>query len=200
MEPCENEAIIAFDTLYTNNHIQILKVLLPAFDPESRKNMAVLIKFMELQYTMECVRRQPAALDAASLGGTGGSKDRQPDMIQLFEQIKIFCTPTERAMFDQLSNMKKSMEMYQEMMDMMQLFGEMSQDGGFSPFGGDLSGGGTQAGAATNQANSDAAAPDGEAEQNAGGFGGANPMDMLKGMLSPEQQAMFEMFQSSMNG
>lgn len=194
MEPCENEAIIAFDTLYTNNHIQILKVLLPVFAPESRKNMAVLIKFMELQYTMECVRRQPAAP-----GGTDGSNDRQPDMIQLFEQIKIFCTPTERAMFDQLSNMKKSMEMYQEMMDMMQLFGELSPDGGFSPFSGDLSGGG-RSGAAADQSNPDAAATDGEADQNAGGFGGTNPMEMLKGLLSPEQQAMFEMFQSSMNG
>lgn len=33
MNVCENEAVIAFDTLYTQNHIQILKILLPYFDP-----------------------------------------------------------------------------------------------------------------------------------------------------------------------
>lgn len=198
MENCENQSVIAFDTIYTNNHIQILKVLLPMFDAGSRKNMAVMIKFMELQYTMECVNRQPAALGAAS----SGMDSRQPDIVEIFEQIKIFCTPTERAMFDQLANMKKSMEMYQDMMEMMQLFGQLSPDGGSSPFGGDLfgafgAGSGNDGGQQSDGAGSN---PDGEASQNTGPFGGANPLDMLKGMLSPEQQAMFEMFQSSMNG
>ena len=44
MNVCENEAVIAFDTLYTQNHIQILKILLPYFDPYGQSHLAVWIK------------------------------------------------------------------------------------------------------------------------------------------------------------
>lgn len=166
MEPTENESVAAFDTLYTNNHIQILKVLLPYFDSKGRKHLAVLIKFMELRYTLEYFSRH-AALDAASCEGRRES-GKQPDIVKIFEQIKNFCTPSERAMFDQLANMKKSMEMYEEMMSMMQMFSQLMPEG-------------------------EAAS----ADRNFNPSENANPMDMLKGMLSPEQQTMFEMFQSS---
>lgn len=217
MEHSENQAVIAFDTLYTQNHIQILKVLLPYFDSEKQKNMAVMIKFMELQYTMEYVNRHPADLSCASMGRKDG---QPPDIVEIFEQIKNFCTPTERAMFDQLANMKKSMEMYQEMTDMMQLFGQLSPESGSSLFGSGLfgsadpedhsaaSGAAASAGeasedpdtAGTDCGSREDASSDGPDVQNFSGFGNTNPLDMLKGMLSPEQQAMFEMFQSSFGG
>lgn len=252
MEHNENQAVITFDTLYTNNHIQILKVLLPYFDGNSRKKLAVLIKFMELRYTMEYFSRH-MALECA---GEQDSDSGKPDIVKIFEQIKNFCTPSERAMFDQLANMKKSMEMYEEMMNMMQLFSQLSPDGGM-PFGGggsDSSGsddggeanfdgnGNFNCGENADYDSSDSAgfsgsgnadcgsssdnagfSGSGNADFNRGGntdfdsnrsasasaayfdqfsqssmpFGSANPMEMLKGMLSPEQQAMFEMFQSS---
>lgn len=55
MNVCENEAVIAFDTLYTQNHIQILKILLPYFDPYGQNHLAVWIKYLELRYTLEYV-------------------------------------------------------------------------------------------------------------------------------------------------
>lgn len=174
MDPNENEAICTFDTLYTNNHIQILKVLLPYFDPNSQKRLAILIKFMELRYTMEYFGRQLAAGNVFRSG-------QQPDIVGIFEQIKNFCTPSERAMFDQLANMKKSMEMYEEMMKMMQLFSQIMPE-----------------------SDADTDAPDSsrtesaDAPQSASPFGQMGPMDMLKGMLSPEQQAMFDLFTSSL--
>ena len=104
MEPCENEAIAAFDTLYTQNHIQILKVLLPYFDPASQKSIAVWIKYMELQYTMVCAKRHPAMVCCETL--------EKPDIADIFEKIKNFCTPQERAVFGHICSMKKSLEMY----------------------------------------------------------------------------------------
>ena len=47
--------VTAFDALYTTNQIQKLKVLLPYIEPSMQKNMAVYIKYMELQYTMHYV-------------------------------------------------------------------------------------------------------------------------------------------------
>ncbi len=46
MNVCENKAVIAFDTLYTQNHIQILKILLPYFDPYGESHLAVWIKYV----------------------------------------------------------------------------------------------------------------------------------------------------------
>lgn len=184
MEPNENEAVAAFDTLYTNNHIQILKVLLPYFDSKGRKHLTVLIKFMELRYTLEYFSRH-AALDAASCEEHRES-GKQPDIVRIFEQIKNFCTPSERAMFDQLANMKKSMEMYEEMMGMMQLFSQLMPENENTSSGQDAFTGPAESAAQTEASGT-----------NSVPFGSSNPMDMLKGMLSPEQQTMFEMFQSS---
>lgn len=206
MEQNENKAVVTFDTLYTSNHIQILKILLPYFDVKSRKNLAIMIKFMELRYTMEYFNRHTAFLDAASSDESNGA--RQPDIIEIFEQIKNFCTPSERAMFDQLANMKRSMDMYEEMMGMMQLFNQFAPDADSFPENGpaqdrayDSDKGQTEVhdsdanGERTNRSASDPENPSPDLTGNL--FGNANPMDMLKGMLSPEQQAMFEMFQSS---
>lgn len=174
----DNESVITFDTLYTNNHIQILKVLLPYFDANSQKHLAILIKFMELRYTMEYLNRHMATLNAASDLESAENKKRPAlDIITVFEQIKNFCTPSERAMFEQLANMKRSMEMYEEMMNMMQLFNQLHPEG----------------------ESSDAKASGDSMGQSASSAGSSNPMDLLKGMLSPEQQAMFDLFSSSMN-
>lgn len=35
MEKNEHDKIIAFDTLYTNNHIQMMKIVMPYFDQTS---------------------------------------------------------------------------------------------------------------------------------------------------------------------
>ncbi|MBQ7841763.1 MAG: hypothetical protein IJ390_14940 [Lachnospiraceae bacterium] len=169
MDQTDQQSVIAFDTLYTNNHIQILKILLPFFDVTSRRRMAILIKFMELQYTIEHFQKYPQELLAAEIGGADSGSQKKPDIIAIFEQIKNFCTPSERSMFEQLANMKKTMDMYEEMQGMMQMFSQMQSAE-------DCSG---------------AASEDVSEMQN------ANPMDMLKGMLSPEQQAMFDLFQSS---
>ena len=85
-------------------------------------------------------------------------------------------------MFEQLANMKKSMEMYEEMQSMMQMFSQFS------------------AGSSEEGADGSAAFGDGNDFSESAGSDPAdfaNPMEILKGMLSPEQQAMFEMFQSA---
>lgn len=185
MEPCENEAIAAFDTLYTQNHIQILKVLLPYFDPASQKSIAVWIKYMELQYTMSCASLTPAMICCEA--------SEKPDIADIFEKIKNFCTPQERAVFGQICSMKKSLEMYEEMKGMMELFEQLSPEQ--NPFSGMFSGSGKT------EAQQSAKPPEHSfasgGQQNPGSFS-AEPMELLKGLLSPEQLSMFEAFSSSL--
>ena len=110
MNVCENEAVIAFDTLYTQNHIQILKILLPYFDPYGQSHLAVWIKYLELRYTLEYVSRHPSHPYKNQTSGTSS-----PDFAVLFEQIKNFCSPREKALFGELLNLQKNLEMFEEM-------------------------------------------------------------------------------------
>ena len=177
MDDRENELILSFDTIYTTNHIQMLKVLLPLFDPGIQKKMAVMIKYLEFQYTLDYFRQNPDLPGAlCSPEHAWQREDQKPDIIEIFSRIKAFCTPPERAMFDQLANLKQNMERYEEMMRMMQMFSEFS-------------------GAFEGTASQPPSPDDAAFAQTAGNAeGGLNPMDLLKTMLTPEQQSMFDMF------
>ena len=46
------EDVYKRQALYTTNQIQIMKILLPYCSPDSRRGLAVMIKFMEFDYTL----------------------------------------------------------------------------------------------------------------------------------------------------
>ena len=52
MEEQVTKTITAFDSLFTNNKIQMLKILLPRLIPEQQGGFAVYIKLLELQKTI----------------------------------------------------------------------------------------------------------------------------------------------------
>lgn len=62
MEQKDTSQISAFDTLFSNNHIQMLKVLLPYMDNQFQKYLAIYIKFQELQVALNFVRKRPYPL------------------------------------------------------------------------------------------------------------------------------------------
>lgn len=165
MENKDNELILSFDMLFTNNHIQILKLLLPYFESDAQKRVALLIKYLEFQYTLDYFKKNPNLPGAICIPAISSQANNGgPDIIEIFSRIRSFCTPSERALFDQLSSMKKNMERYEEIMSMMQMFSEFTDNSGNSH----------------------------SSEQSE-----AAPMDFLKNMLTPEQQNMFDLFQSA---
>jgi len=52
MEDIRQDSILAFDTCFTNNHICMLKILLPFCDTSLQRYLAVYIHFLELKYTL----------------------------------------------------------------------------------------------------------------------------------------------------
>ena len=175
MEKHDKDFLQTFDALYTTNQIQIMKILLPYCNPDSRRGLAVMIKFMEFDYTLRFARTHPEAFREEALPFS---------LIDICDKIKNYCSPQVRSMLEQFQSIQNAMQMYEEMKQYMDLFQGMS----------------------TNDANGTAAAGSGSGpapetgqggEEKAGGNPfGMNPMDMLMGMLSPEQQSMFQMFQS----
>lgn len=59
MEKNDKDYLQTFDALYTTNQIQIMKILLPYCSPDSRRGLAVMIKFMEFDYTLRLTRSHP---------------------------------------------------------------------------------------------------------------------------------------------
>ena len=170
----EAENVMAFDALYTTNQIQKIKVLLPYIEPAMQKHLAVYIKYMELQYTLKYVRRHPLQIHGCSLSSGNGEK---PDLCALCRQLAVYSSPEEIRQLEQLQNMLQTMETMQEMSQTMsvlnEIFPEMSAA---PPFG-------------SGSVSSDAD------ETESAQTGSFSALDMMMNMLTPEQKAMYEMFQ-----
>ena len=52
MEENKTDEIFMFDTLYTTNQIQILKILFPFLPSQAKSKIAVFIKWKELEYAI----------------------------------------------------------------------------------------------------------------------------------------------------
>ncbi len=105
METNSNEKIYAFDSLYTTNHIQMLKILLPCFNPPLQKNLALFIKFLELRYTISFLHAHPYAIKGCGF-------DKSPvDWHFLKDDLLPFLTPQEA---EQLKHLQKSIDMMKQ--------------------------------------------------------------------------------------
>lgn len=170
--------VMTFDALYTTNQLQKLKVLLPYLEPSMQKHLAVYIKYRELQYTMNYVKKH-----TVTLCGCSHSQQEKPDIKELCRQLRRYSTPEEIRQLEQIENILQTMETVQEMTQTMnamkEIFPDMNMD---SLFENPLSG----AGQTMNAADSPEKQPS----------AGSPVMDVLMNMLTPEQREMYEMFQN----
>ena len=182
MDKNEHDKIIAFDTLFTNNHIQMLKIVMPYFDEPFQKNLAVYIKYQELRYTLAYYTSHPHELYGCSV------KKEEFNVNKICSEILPFCTNEEKQMIEQVAGLFRSMEMYKEMSKTFEMMKDFMPD--FSPesllqgFGGNF----PFDSSSDNKKSTGSDSISNNTNQNNG------MMDMLMGMLSPEQKAMFEMF------
>lgn len=115
----------AFDTLFTNNRIQILKTLAYYMDPHLLKGLAVYIKFQELQYTLALFRRHPeTALHSFPLPNEGKSLAGE-----LCSDLMPLCDEAQKASLQQVSQMLDNITNIQEMMEMAKSMQELFPEG-----------------------------------------------------------------------
>jgi len=86
MEHKEHDRVSAFDTLFTNNHIRMLKIVMPLFEPSMQRHIAVYIKYLELQYTLSYFNKY-------NLPPFSGSVDTHT----LLGDIIPYCSPEEKT-------------------------------------------------------------------------------------------------------
>ena len=98
MEKCsENkedmaEAILAFDTLYTTNHMKILKLLLPYLEPEHQKKLAIFIKWQELMFTLNFFKQYSASLYSSDF-----KKRKKLELNTLLPLLTPYCSESEKT-------------------------------------------------------------------------------------------------------
>lgn len=120
----DQDAIYAFDTLYTNQQIQMLKLAIPLLPPVYRSFLAVYIKFLELKFTIS---------SAGKLNFSGGfHEDRNytldaRSLDQYFQSIMPYINENDKANIQKIKNMVQTMEQFKQMRPILEM---MSQNAG----------------------------------------------------------------------
>lgn len=123
--------IAAFDTLYTNNHIQILKLLLPCLPKDKQYFGAIFIKYLELQYVIHYGKQLAQ--------GSCYNSDQKPDYAKLCHDILPYCTEKEAHIVNSIQNMLQTFETFKSMQSMLELFAPSDVEGDNAGSGFDFS-------------------------------------------------------------
>ena len=128
----DNDYVLAFDHFYTNNHIQILKSLLPFIENDSSNKLPVLIKYMELQYTISLCSDGKHSLEngisACSKASLDGNADFSDNFENIYNAIHQYLAPDEEKSFSQLLSAFRTMKNVREMQQMMELIQNLNPD------------------------------------------------------------------------
>ena len=111
------DKVLAFDTVFTTNHIKILKVLFFFLDSPMQKMLAMYIKFQEIRYIITYFNRHSST-------GTGTL-----DFTLLFQEILPYCDREEKNKFEQFAQMKQMMEQFRQISQTMEMMKELFPEG-----------------------------------------------------------------------
>ena len=175
MEKKSPTPMTPFDEWTVPKELHILKLLLPYTPASSQQALGILVKVIELQHTFQYFQQQKNVLHSQEFSAGFSSP------LDMLEEIAPYLPPEQAEMLGTFRNMMNIMDMVQ----MMQEFsGGMETD--FDP-----------SGSPDSEASSGNGAGCREGEPSFGMFGGGfDPMQLMMGMLSPEQQEMFQMYQT----
>ena len=115
-ETHELDPVTAFDTLYTSNQMQMLKIVLPFMQEKIQRFIAIYIKFNELIITLRF---------AKSLNDSSCFSKKEADMTTLLKYLSPYLSDSEKEMMNQFSSMQENMEQFKQMSAMMQMMNDM---------------------------------------------------------------------------
>ena len=131
MEEQGSKTIAAFDSLFTTNKIQMLKILLPRLLPRQQGGFAIYIKLLELQYAFSFLRLHPGMQlfgDVRQLSADFFQEDSE-DTLSLLDDLIPFSGPQEQAKIQNMKNMLANFKRMKEMMSMIQMMQELFPEG-----------------------------------------------------------------------
>lgn len=127
----KQDGIAVFDTLFTNNRICMMKIVLPFLPPSFQKSIAIYIKYLELQYTMQYFAKHPLGI----FSGQNATESQTLDPDTMWENILPYCTPAEKEKVKQMRDMMQTFNSMKDMMEMLETMKELFPEGFTSPEG-----------------------------------------------------------------
>lgn len=112
------DPITAFDTLYTTNGLQVLKILLPHLQKDIQPGIAVYIKLNELLFSL---RFSKGLKECSAPLSTG----KETDMQELICEISPYLNGNEKEMLQKIADLKDNMERFKQISRMMQMMEDM---------------------------------------------------------------------------
>ena len=122
----EQDTICAFDTLYTNHQIQMLKLSLPLLPSVYRSFLAIYIKFLELQYTMQIAKN--IRFSTASDSHNEPSFPDTQTMDQYFQSILPYLPDEEKGRIQKIKNLFQTMEQLKQMQPILDMMSQMNAE------------------------------------------------------------------------
>ncbi len=122
MDDNQYEKVLAFDRKFTTNQMQIMKIFLTYLPASTQKQLAIYIKLMELQYTINISHSKSSLLFSSC------QQEKEMDAWKLCDEILPLCGKQEQEKLQQLRSFYQNFESMQEMMQMVQMMQEMSPD------------------------------------------------------------------------
>lgn len=119
--PGQSDAILAFDTLYTTNHLQMLKLLLPHLEIEHQQQLAVFIKWQEFRYTLRFTSHKHSSKGKCLFGC-----QKQADPEELFPILLPYCNEEEKKVLSTFANLSSTMKTWQDLSQYLPLIQEMA--------------------------------------------------------------------------
>lgn len=189
MEKKPPKPMTPFDEWTVPNELHTLKLLLPYTPAASQPALGMLIKVIELQHTMDYFQQKKNFIHSQDFSGGFSSP------LDMLEEISPYLPPEEADMINTFRNMMNIMDMVQ----MMQTFSDTGEDASANTntSDGDISSAGLEHSENKNSFKESDTPGSQDTSSRPDGFSSAfNPMNLVMGMLSPEQQEMFEMYQT----
>lgn len=112
MDNHEIDPVTAFDTLYTSNQLQMLKIVLPFMQEKMQHFIAIYIKLNELILAFH--------FSSGSYPIRKGS-----DFNGILNYLSPYLSDSEKEMMNQFSSMQENMEQFKQISAMMQMMNEM---------------------------------------------------------------------------
>lgn len=98
----------SIDTLIQDRHLEMLKAAIPYLNTSRQKNIAMLVKFLELQRTMALFDHPGNNLRMCS-----EEENKEEAPVQMLTAIREYCTDKEKETIDNMINFVQMFSAYE---------------------------------------------------------------------------------------
>ena len=102
----DDNQLTPFDNMTQTRGLQMLKAAVPYMKGNRKRQMAILIKYMELQNTASVFAQEDKVLSMCSVD------EKDNNTLSMLNEIRRFCNEREQEMIDTYINVMTVMETY----------------------------------------------------------------------------------------